>query len=78
MESWLLFLTYSASEASTSGTNKIVLINDDDSPPAKRTKHGFNVEDDYVAVYCDGACENNGKANAKAGIGVWFGDDNPL
>lgn len=33
---------------------------------------------DYVVVYTDGACLNNGKPNAKAGIGVWFGDNNPL
>ncbi|KAJ8925002.1 hypothetical protein NQ315_001167 [Exocentrus adspersus] len=38
----------------------------------------FNKDDDYVVVYTDGACENNGKANAKAGIGVWFGDAHPL
>ncbi|XP_044754070.1 ribonuclease H1-like [Coccinella septempunctata] len=38
----------------------------------------FTEEGDYVVVYTDGACENNGKASAKAGIGVWFGDDHPL
>lgn len=32
-------------------------------------------EDDYVVVYTDGACSNNGKPNAKAGIGVWFADN---
>ncbi len=25
-------------------------------------------------VYCDGACARNGKANARAGVGVFFGD----
>ncbi|XP_060535979.1 ribonuclease H1 isoform X2 [Cylas formicarius] len=44
----------------------------------QRNDHNFEFEDDYVIVYTDGACENNGKANAKAGIGVWFGDGNPL
>ncbi|KAJ8975890.1 hypothetical protein NQ317_011361 [Molorchus minor] len=34
--------------------------------------------DGYVEVYTDGACENNGKPNAKAGIGVWFGEEHPL
>jgi ribonuclease HI len=29
-------------------------------------------------VYTDGSCNHNGKPNAKAGIGVWFGDNNPL
>lgn len=27
------------------------------------------------AVYCDGASRGNGRANARAGFGVWFGDD---
>ncbi|CAL1698323.1 unnamed protein product [Somion occarium] len=27
----------------------------------------------WITVYCDGACKNNGKANAIAGIGVWWG-----
>ncbi|KAG5875048.1 hypothetical protein JTB14_026180 [Gonioctena quinquepunctata] len=46
--------------------------------PTKRVKASFNKEGDFVVVYTDGACENNGKANAKAGIGVWFGDNHPL
>jgi hypothetical protein len=29
-------------------------------------------------VYTDGACENNGRAGARAGIGVWFADSHPL
>ena len=34
--------------------------------------------DGFVVVYTDGACENNGRKGAKAGIGVWFGENNPL
>lgn len=34
------------------------------------------IEDDYdydtVVVYIDGACSNNGKSYAAAGLGVWF------
>jgi len=44
----------------------------------KRSKEDLVLENGYVVVYTDGACENNGKANAKAGIGVWFGDLNGL
>lgn len=33
---------------------------------------------DYVNVYTDGACSSNGHKGARAGIGVWFGDDHPL
>jgi len=35
-------------------------------------------EGESVEVYTDGACSNNGKANASAGIGVFWGSDHPL
>uniref|UniRef100_A0A6A7FPD1 ribonuclease H n=2 Tax=Hirondellea gigas TaxID=1518452 RepID=A0A6A7FPD1_9CRUS len=39
----------------------------------------FEVDDDgNVVVYTDGCCEFNGKHGAKAGVGVYFGPDNPL
>ena len=28
-----------------------------------------------INVYTDGACSRNGQPNAKAGLGVYFGDD---
>ena len=31
-------------------------------------------KDSSINVYTDGACSNNGKVGAKAGIGVYFGD----
>lgn len=31
--------------------------------------------DNPIYVYTDGACTNNGKPNAKAGIGIYFGED---
>ena len=30
-----------------------------------------------INVYVDGACINNGSAEAKAGYGVYFGEDDP-
>ncbi|XP_066156967.1 ribonuclease H [Euwallacea fornicatus] len=45
---------------------------------AKRGKEDFPMENGYVVVYTDGACEQNGKSNARAGIGVWFSDRHPL
>jgi ribonuclease HI len=30
-----------------------------------------------IYVYTDGGCINNGKKNAKAGIGIYFGNDDP-
>jgi ribonuclease HI len=35
-----------------------------------------STEPDYY-VYTDGACSNNGKANARAGIGIFFAVDDP-
>lgn len=37
----------------------------------------FDEEDYFVQVYTDGACSNNGKWNAAAGIGVVFNFDHP-
>ena len=33
-------------------------------------------EPDYY-VYTDGSCSNNGRSNAKAGIGIYFGENDP-
>ncbi|XP_073829125.1 ribonuclease H1 [Musca autumnalis] len=42
-------------------------------------EYSFNIDDEgFVIVYTDGSCFNNGKANACAGFGVWFGDNHPL
>lgn len=35
-------------------------------------------EDGFVHVYTDGSCENNGKPNAIAGFGVYFGEGHSL
>ena len=34
-------------------------------------------DEEYINVFTDGACSNNGKKNASAGIGVYFGEDDP-
>lgn len=34
--------------------------------------------DGFVHVYTDGSCENNGRLNAIAGYGVYFGDGHKL
>ena len=38
------------------------------NPISKSTKPPLN-------IYTDGACSNNGKPTAKAGFGVWFGEN---
>ncbi|KAL8269925.1 hypothetical protein Esti_006155 [Eimeria stiedai] len=34
-------------------------------------------EDEVIGVFVDGACPANGTAEARAGLGVYFGDDDP-
>lgn len=34
-------------------------------------------ENGFLIIYTDGACLNNGRRDAKAGIGIWFGRDHP-
>ena len=50
------------------------ISNDHDRAPGEY----ITDKDGYVSVYTDGACSGNGRESAKAGIGVWFGDDHPL
>uniref|UniRef100_A0A1B6GSK7 Ribonuclease H1 n=1 Tax=Cuerna arida TaxID=1464854 RepID=A0A1B6GSK7_9HEMI len=40
---------------------------------------GFIVDQEgFVIVYTDGACSNNGRTGAKAGVGVWFNHNHPF
>lgn len=42
-------------------------------------EHDFLVDnEDFVHVYTDGSCEGNGRAMARAGLGVYFGEGHPL
>ncbi|XP_051167907.1 ribonuclease H1-like [Leptopilina boulardi] len=46
---------------------------------SKIETHGLEKDENgFVNVYTDGACSQNGKRKARAGIGVWFSDDHPL
>ncbi|CAB3373253.1 Hypothetical predicted protein [Cloeon dipterum] len=47
------------------------------SAPTEETEneHGYQFDtENYCIVYTDGCCRNNGKPNARAGLGVFFGD----
>jgi ribonuclease HI len=45
----------------------------------KYSNYNFREDDDgFVHAYTDGSCENNGKRNAIAGLGVYFDDNHPL
>lgn len=46
---------------------------------SKNETHGLEKDENgFVNVFTDGACSQNGKRKARAGIGVWFSDDHPL
>lgn len=45
------------------------------NPVRMRNRQHFEVDDDnYAIVYVGGACLNDGKNDAKGGVGVWFRD----
>lgn len=65
------------------GPSKVLKVEppdaDDKTYSKKDVFPGFEVDENgYVHVYTDGACENNGRVGARAGIGVWFADNHPL
>lgn len=41
------------------------------------TEDNDEFEDDVIRVYTDGACIDNGKEYARAGMGIWFGENDP-
>lgn len=50
-----------------------------DTRTTKMGRYEFDTDKlGYVHVYTDGSCVNNGKMGAKAGLGVYFGEDHPL
>jgi ribonuclease HI len=46
------------------------------TPQSTSQSTSQSTEPDYY-VYTDGACTNNGKVNARAGIGIFFGPNDP-
>ena len=46
--------------------------------PAQHAQNdGMNNRHNEILVYTDGSCTNNGKANARCGGGIWFGQNDP-
>lgn len=73
---------YSASDKGA-GPSKTPIVeppdSDDENNSKNNTSPRFDTDENgYVHVYTDGACENNGRVGARAGIGVWFADNHPL
>lgn len=52
---------------------------DQDTRKTKQGRYEFQTDKlGFVHVYTDGSCVNNGKVGARAGLGVYFGEDHPL
>ncbi|XP_041831849.1 ribonuclease H1 [Melanotaenia boesemani] len=45
---------------------------------SSKSTDGFTYMGDAVVVYTDGCCSANGRTGARAGIGVYWGHNNPL
>lgn len=53
--------------------------NHHDTRRAKMGRYDFEMDKlGFVHIYTDGSCVNNGKMGARAGYGVYFGEDHPL
>lgn len=65
-----------ASNAAASTTNEERSLPEFNTRKRSRSP---NVEDegDWDVVYSDGACKGNGQVGSVAGIGVWWGPDDP-
>lgn len=69
-------------EANDSQSSKKVKEDSGEIPVKRMNSYGNHsfLEDDngYAHVFTDGSCEGNGKDNAVAGLGVYFGEGHAL
>lgn len=47
-------------------------------PASRLQARGLNLDHHDIEVYTDGACWNNGKANARCGGGIWISPNHPM
>lgn len=53
--------------------DKFIVYADDIFEETNTSNNRMNTKEDHIIVYTDGGCVNNGKKNAKAGYGIYFG-----
>lgn len=73
-----------AAEAEAFASGVAVAVNPgnfDASPEAKSKKRAMSAEvedeSEWDVVYSDGACKGNGQEGSYAGVGVWWGENDP-
>ncbi len=61
-------------------SKQAALCNQEPAEPKVYFSHvpGLDLSGQTVTVWTDGACRSNGKPDAAAGIGVWWGEGSPL
>ncbi|KAJ3721993.1 ribonuclease H-like domain-containing protein [Lentinula raphanica] len=64
-----------STESGLSKVNPVIPRTKDEVRPEHSVKSSSSKEP--LVVYCDGACKGNGKIGSVAGIGVWWGHDDP-
>ncbi|XP_065224772.1 uncharacterized protein LOC135848723 isoform X2 [Planococcus citri] len=68
-------------KTTSSSSNDCTTKQESNGVLSSRNKHMNNLQFDdnnYLVVYTDGCCLNNGRNNAQAGVGVWFNFNHPL
>jgi ribonuclease HI len=53
--------------------SQIITTPAEHQPPA----NGITLHHQNITVYIDGSCIDNGETNARCGVGIWFGKDDP-
>ncbi len=56
---------------------RVFVTSNNRNTAARRPPRPFAICAEEVEVFTDGSCTNNGLGDARAGAGVWFGDDDP-
>ncbi|KAH9891236.1 hypothetical protein C8Q73DRAFT_651532, partial [Cubamyces lactineus] len=62
------------SDASLAESFRVFTDERENGVHARRPVRAYVVEEEAVVVYTDGSCSDNGLATARAGSGVWFGE----
>ncbi|KAF8559923.1 ribonuclease H-like protein, partial [Imleria badia] len=66
--------TSASRDAPVASTSRAAVV----SEPNTRAAHSTPQDEQHCdTVYCDGACKGNGQPGSIAGIGVWWGHDDP-